>query len=86
MTQEREEDLQRQEEAWREDKRIRKSHEEAEEQNKQAEMYACMKKEQQVPEDEEPANPQGNTRSNKNMSVWHSNIPKICLIPQPLCH
>ena len=35
-TQEREEDLQRQEEAWRKDEWIRKSQEESEEQNKQA--------------------------------------------------
>ena len=43
-TQEREEDLQRQEVSWREDKRIRKAQEEAEERNKQAQMDACMNK------------------------------------------
>ena len=37
-TQEIKEDLQRQEEAWREDKRIGKSQEEAEEQKKKSEM------------------------------------------------
>ena len=46
---EEEEDLQLQEEGWREDKRIGKAQEEAEEQNKQAEMDACMNKEKQVP-------------------------------------
>ena len=45
-TQEIEEDLQRQEEAWREDEWIRKSQEEPEERKKQYEMYACMNKEQ----------------------------------------
>ena len=53
--QEREEDIQRQEEYWREDKRVRKSQEEAEERKKQAEMDACMNKEQQVPEDQQSA-------------------------------
>ena len=47
---EQEEDLQHQEETWREGKRISKAQEEAEEQKKQAEMYACMNTEQQVPE------------------------------------
>ena len=41
-TQEIEEDLQYQEEYWREDKRIRTAQEESEEQKKQAEMDACM--------------------------------------------
>ena len=41
-TQEREEYLQRQEEAWRKFGKIKKSQEEAEEQNRQAEMDACM--------------------------------------------
>ena len=52
-TQEGKEDLQRQEEAWREDERIRKAQEEAEEQKKQAEMDACMNIKQQVPEDQQ---------------------------------
>ena len=46
----REEDLQRQERAFIDDKQIRKSQKEAEEKNKQAEMDACINKEQQVPE------------------------------------
>ena len=51
---EQEEDLQRQEEAWREDKRIRKSQEEAEE-PKKSEMKACRNKEQQVPKYQQDA-------------------------------
>ena len=38
------EDTQRQGEAWREEELIMKAQEEAEELNKQAEMYACMNK------------------------------------------
>ena len=57
-TQEREVDLQRQEEAWRYNERIRKSQEEAEEKNEQAEMDTCMNKEQQVPEDQQSSKPQ----------------------------
>ena len=48
--QEREEDLQRQEEYWREKDWIRKIQEEAEERKKQAETDAYMKKEQKIPE------------------------------------
>ena len=50
-----EEDLQCQEEAWREDERIRKAQEKAEEQKKHAEIDACMNKEQQVTEDQQAA-------------------------------
>ena len=60
-TQEREEDIQHQEEAWREDERFRIAQEESEERNKQVEMDNCMNKEQQVPEDQQAANPQWNT-------------------------
>ena len=42
--QEREEDLQCQEEAWREDERISKAQKEAEEQKKQAEIGDCVNK------------------------------------------
>ena len=47
---EQEEYLQRQEEAWIEDKQMMKAQEEAEEQKKQSEMDASMNTEQQVPE------------------------------------
>ena len=50
-TQEREEDLQCQEEAWRKDKQLRKAQEEVEERKKKSEMDACINREQQVPED-----------------------------------
>ena len=46
-TQERDDDLQCKEEAWREDEQIRISQEESEEQNKQAEMDACTNMAQQ---------------------------------------
>ena len=52
---EQEEDLQLQEESWKEEELIRKAQEEAEEQHKQSEMDACMNKEQQVPEDQQAA-------------------------------
>ena len=43
---EQEEDLQRQEEAWKEDERMMKAQEEVEEQKKQADIDAFMNKEQ----------------------------------------
>ena len=49
---EQQEYLQLQEEDWREQERIRKSQEEAEERKKQAEINACMNKEQRVTEDQ----------------------------------
>ena len=52
---EQEGDIQRQEEAYREDERISKSKEEPEEQNRQTKMYTRMNKEQQVPEDQQAA-------------------------------
>ena len=51
--QKRQEYLQRQEEAWREDEQVRKAQEEEEERKKQAEMDACMNIKQQVPEDQQ---------------------------------
>ena len=57
-TQEREKDIQRQEEAWRKEKQIKKAQEEKEKEKKQYEMEACMNKEQQVPEDQQYAKPQ----------------------------
>ena len=79
-TQEREEDLQRQEEAWREDERIMKAHEKVEEQNKQAEIDACMNKEKQVPEYQQAVKPQWNMQRNKNVYIRHKNITEVCLI------
>ena len=49
-------------------------------------MYACMKKEQQVPEYQQDAEPQWNTQRNKNVSIRHDNISKLRLIPRPLSH
>ena len=80
---EQDEDLQHQEEAWREDKRIKKAQEESEEHKKQAEMDACVNKEQQVPEEQQAENSQWNTQRNKNISIRHRNILKFCLIPCP---
>ena len=54
-TWEQEEDIQHQEEACREEERIRKSQEEAEELKKKAETDACMNKEQHVPEYQQAA-------------------------------
>ena len=85
-TQEREEYFQRQEEAWREGEGISKAQEEAEERKKQAEMDACMNKEQQVPEYQQSTNPQCNTQRNKNVSIQHDNILKLRLITCPLRH
>ena len=85
-TQEGEEDIQRQEEAWIKDEQIRKAQKEVEEQNKQAKMDTCMNKEKQVPEDQQDAKPQWNTQSNKNVSIQHDNIFKFRLIPCILCH
>ena len=45
-----------------------------------------MNKEQQVPEDQQAGNPQCNTLSNKNVSIRHDNISKLCLIPRPHPH
>ena len=73
-TQEIEENIQLQEESWREGKRIRKSQEEAEERKKQAEMDACTNKEQQVPGDQQSAKPQWNMRRNKNVPIRRNNI------------
>ena len=85
-TQEIEEDLQRQEEAWREYEQIRKAQEETEERNKQAEMGACMNKYQQVPEYQQASKQQWSTQRNKNVSIWHDNLSKFCLIPRPIRH
>ena len=49
-------------------------------------MGACVNKEQQVPEYQQPAKPQRNTRSNKNVSIRHENISKFRLIPHPHRH
>ena len=52
---EQEEDIQSQEEAWREGKGISKAQEESEKLKKQAKMNTHMNKEQQVPEDQQAA-------------------------------
>ena len=52
----------------------------------QAEMYACMNKEQQVPEYQQAAKPQWNTRRKNNVSIRHENISKFRLIPRPHSH
>ena len=49
-------------------------------------MDACTNKNQQFTEYEQTAKPQWNTRRNKNVSIHHENISKICLIPCPLHH
>ena len=85
-TKERGEYLQHQEEAWRENKRIKKSQEEAEERKKQSEIDACMNKGQQFPEDQQVAKPQWNTQNNKNVSIRHENISRFFLIPRPHRH
>ena len=85
-TQEIEGYLQRQEEAWREDERIRKAQEEAEERKKQAKMDACMNKKQQVPEYQQSAKLQCNTQRKNNVSIQNENTSKFCLIPRPLRH
>ena len=60
-TQEREEDLQHQEEAWIKNERISKAQEESQERKKQSKMDTCMNKEQQVSECQQAAKPQQNT-------------------------
>ena len=40
-------------------------------------MYACINKEQQVPEYQQSVEPQWNTQSNKNVSIQHENITKV---------
>ena len=64
----------------------RKEQEEAEERNKQAEMDACINKEQHVPEDQQDAKLQWNTQRNNNVSIRHTNISKFRLIPCPHRH
>ena len=37
-------------------------------------------------EDQQAEKPQRNTQRNKNVSIRHENISKICLITRPYCH
>ena len=46
-------------------------------------MGACMNREKKVPEYQQAAKPQWNTRRNKNVSIWHENISNFRLIPCP---
>ena len=83
---EQEEDLQHQEEAWREDERISKAQEEVEERKQQAEMETCMNKKQQVTENQQAAKLQCNLQRNNNLSIRSDSISEFRLIPSPLFH
>ena len=45
-----------------------------------------MNREQQVPEYQQAEKLQWNMQRNKNLSIWHYNISKFCMIPHPLRH
>ena len=42
-----------------------------------------MNKQKKVPEYQQAEKPQWNTRRNKNVSIQHENISRVCLIPRP---
>ena len=81
---EREEYLQRQEEAWREKEKNRKAQEEGEEQNKNLKLTLILIRRKKFLNINKLQNPQWSTQRNKNVSIRHTIISIFFLIPRPL--